>query len=92
MFIAAMNYFVVVKYGVNPFAPYAPTTLGPPVRFTASCWHTAYLAQPGGSALFPHTGQDEIPGPVFGVVEFFGTLTSAKGMGGNISHIGHLGD
>ncbi|RPI92250.1 MAG: rhomboid family intramembrane serine protease [Spirochaetales bacterium] len=28
MFIAAMNYFVVVKYGTNPFAPYAPTTLG----------------------------------------------------------------
>ena len=28
---------------------------------------------------------------VFGIMEFFGTLTSATGSGGNISHIGHLG-
>jgi len=27
----------------------------------------------------------------FGLVEFFGTLNSAAGTGGNISHIGHLG-
>ena len=28
---------------------------------------------------------------IFGVMEFFGTLSSAAGAGGNISHIGHLG-
>ena len=28
---------------------------------------------------------------VFGLIEFFGTLSSASGTGGNISHIGHLG-
>ena len=27
----------------------------------------------------------------FGIMEFFGTLSSAAGTGGNISHIGHLG-
>ncbi|MCL1833293.1 MAG: rhomboid family intramembrane serine protease [Leptospirales bacterium] len=27
----------------------------------------------------------------FGIIEFFGTLSSATGTGGNISHIGHLG-
>ena len=27
----------------------------------------------------------------FGIMEFFGTLSSATGTGGNISHIGHLG-
>ena len=27
----------------------------------------------------------------FGIMEFFGTLSSAAGAGGNISHIGHLG-
>jgi membrane associated rhomboid family serine protease len=27
----------------------------------------------------------------FGIIEFFGTLSSAAGTGGNISHIGHLG-
>ena len=27
----------------------------------------------------------------FGLIEFFGTLSSAAGSGGNISHIGHLG-
>jgi membrane associated rhomboid family serine protease len=28
---------------------------------------------------------------IFGIMEFFGTLSSAAGTGGNISHIGHLG-
>ncbi len=28
---------------------------------------------------------------IFGLIEFFGTLSSAAGQGGNISHIGHLG-
>jgi membrane associated rhomboid family serine protease len=28
---------------------------------------------------------------IFGLIEFFGTLSSASGSGGNISHIGHLG-
>jgi len=28
---------------------------------------------------------------IFGAIEFFGTLASASGAGGNISHIGHLG-
>lgn len=27
----------------------------------------------------------------FGIIEFFGTLSSASGTGGNVSHIGHLG-
>ena len=28
---------------------------------------------------------------IFGLIEFFGTISSAQGGGGNISHIGHLG-
>lgn len=28
---------------------------------------------------------------VFGLIEFFGTLSTAAGTGGNVSHIGHLG-
>lgn len=28
---------------------------------------------------------------IFGLIEFFGTLSTAAGTGGNISHIGHLG-
>ncbi|HSV96334.1 MAG TPA: rhomboid family intramembrane serine protease [Spirochaetota bacterium] len=92
LFIAAMNYFVVVKYGVNPFAPYAPTTIGASGAIYGIL--LAYgLTWPNREVLLYFLIPVKMKYLVlfFGVVEFFGTLSSAKGMGGNISHIGHLG-
>lgn len=90
--IAMMNYLVTANYGINPLMPYAPTTIGASGAIYGIL--LAYgLTWPNREVLlyflFPVKMKYLLI--IFGLLEFFGTISSAGGSGGNVSHIGHLG-
>lgn len=85
-FIAVMNFIVYSKYG------YAPLTIGASGAIYGIL--LAYgITWPDREVLLYFIMPIKIKYLVlaFGLLEFFGTISSAMGSGGNISHIGHLG-
>ncbi len=84
--IALMNYYIFDNYG------YSPITIGASGAIYALL--LAYgMIWPNREVLlyFLFPIRMEYLLLIFGAIEFFGTLSSANGDGGNISHIGHLG-
>ncbi|TAL36469.1 MAG: rhomboid family intramembrane serine protease [Spirochaetes bacterium] len=91
IFIALMNSMIQVRYlGLLP--PYQPTTIG-----ASGALYGLLLAYgmtwPNREVLlyflFPIKMKYLVL--IFGALEFFGTLSSLRGVGGNVSHIGHMG-
>ncbi len=91
IFIAAMNYMIQLRYA--GFLPaYQPTTIG-----ASGALYGLLLAfgmtWPNREVLlyflFPVKMKYLVI--IFGLIEFFGTLSSIQSPGGNISHIGHVG-
>lgn len=86
LFISIMNYFAFSAYMLNP------VTIG-----ASGAIYALFLAYgitwPEREVLIYFLFPVKIKYLliVFGLIEFFGTLSSAMGSGGNISHIGHLG-
>ncbi len=92
LFIAMMNYITAEQYGISSRMPYMPTTIGASGAIYGIL--LAYgLTWPNREVLiyflFPVKMKYLLI--VFGLIEFFGTLSGAGGAGGGISHIGHLG-
>ena len=86
LFIAVMNYYVALKFGSSA------VTIGASGAIYAIL--LAYgLTWPDREVLLYFLFPIKIKYLLiaFGLVEFFGTLSSAAGTGGNISHIGHVG-
>ncbi len=86
VFISVMNYYIYHSYHLNP------VTLG-----ASGAIYGILLAYgwiwPNRQVLLYFVIPIKVKYLViiFGLIEFFGTLSSATGTGGNISHIGHLG-
>jgi membrane associated rhomboid family serine protease len=86
LFIALMNYFMYTRHQINP------VTLG-----ASGAIYAILLAYgwtwPNRQVLLYFVIPIKVKYLViiFGLIEFFGTLSTAAGTGGNISHIGHLG-
>jgi membrane associated rhomboid family serine protease len=85
-FIALMNYVAFVKFG------YSSVTIGASGAIYAVLLAYAIL-WPNREVLLYFLIPIKIKYLViaFGLLEFFGTLSSTAGAGGNISHIGHMG-
>ncbi len=92
VFIALMNYIVSIKFPAYAALPYVPTTIGASGAIYGIL--LAYgLTWPNREVLlyflFPIKMKYLVL--IFGLIEFFGTLSGASGEGGNVSHVGHLG-
>ncbi len=89
LFIALMNYVTYVKFGQ---AAASVTTIGASGAIYAVLLAYAML-WPNREVLLYFILPIKIKYLVFafGLMEFFGTLSTTAGTGGNISHIGHLG-
>jgi membrane associated rhomboid family serine protease len=91
IFIAAMNYMLQLRYG-GSLPSYQPTTIG-----ASGALYGLLLAfgmiWPNREVLlyflFPIKMKYLVI--IFGLLEFFGTLSSIQAPAGNISHIGHVG-
>lgn len=86
LFIALMNYYVAMQFGSSA------VTIGASGAIYAIL--LAYgLTWPDREVLLYFLFPIKIKYLLiaFGLMEFFGTLSSAAGTGGNISHIGHVG-
>lgn len=86
IFISMMNYYIFARYGASP------VTIGASGAVYAIL--LAYgITWPNREVLLYFILPVKIKYLLigFGLMEFFGTLSSAAGTGGGISHIGHLG-
>ncbi len=86
LFIMIMNFFIFYKYG------YAPVTIGASGAIYGIL--LAYgMTWPNREVYLYFVLPVKIKYLIigFGLIAFFGTLSSAAGAGGNISQIGHLG-
>jgi len=86
IFIALMNYFVFINYQINPVTIGASGAIYAILLAYGLTWPNREVLL---YFLFPVKMKYLVI--VFGLIEFFGTLSSAAGTGGNISHVGHLG-
>jgi len=86
LFISLMNYIAYTYYGSTPVTIGASGAIYAILLAYAMLW-------PNREVLLYFILPIKIKYLVlaFGIMEFFGTLSSAAGAGGNISHIGHLG-
>lgn len=86
VFIAAMNYFIYLRYGADPVTIGASGAIYGILLAYGMTW-------PDRKVLLYFLVPVKIKYLVlaFGCIEFFGMISSAAGTGGNISHIGHLG-
>ncbi|MCL1865248.1 MAG: rhomboid family intramembrane serine protease [Spirochaetes bacterium] len=86
LFIALMNYIAYTHYGSTPVTIGASGAIYAILLAYAMRW-------PNREVLFFFLIPIKMKYLVliFGVLEFYGTLSTATGAGGNISHIGHLG-
>ncbi len=85
-FIELMNYYVSSKYGVYPVTIGASGAIYAVLLAYGLTWPNREVLL---YFLIPVKIKYLLIG--FGLMEFFGTLSSAGGTGGGISHIGHLG-
>ncbi len=85
-FIALMNYIMYARSGVNPVTIGASGAIYGILLAYGVTW-------PNRKVLLYFVIPIKIKYLVliFGLIEFFGMLSSAAGTGGNVSHIGHLG-
>jgi membrane associated rhomboid family serine protease len=85
-FIALMNYIMYVQNGVNPVTIGASGAIYGFLLAYGVTW-------PNRKVLLYFVIPIKIKYLVlaFGLIEFFGMLSTATGAGGNVSHIGHLG-
>ncbi len=86
LFIALMNYLVFVRYGSSAVTIGASGAIYAVLLAYAIMWPNREVLL---YFLFPVKIKYLVL--AFGLMEFFGTLSSTAGTGGNISHIGHLG-
>lgn len=86
LFIAFMNYIVFMKFGSSAVTIGASGAIYAVLLAYAVMWPNREVLL---YFLFPVKIKYLVL--VFGLIEFFGTLSSTSGAGGNISHIGHLG-
>lgn len=86
IFIALMNYFVFSTYNANPVTIGASGAIYALLLAYGLTWPDREVLL---YFLFPIKMKYLVL--IFGGIEFFGTLMSARGDGGNVSHIGHLG-
>ena len=84
--IALMNWYIDVHYDVNPITIGASGAVYALLLAFGLKWPNREVLL---YFLFPIKIKYLLIG--FGLIEFFGTISSASGKGGNISHIGHLG-
>lgn len=86
IFIALMNYIIFVNYNATPITIGASGALYAILLAYGLTWPNREVLL---YFLFPIKMKYLVI--IFGAIEFFGTISSAQGAGGNISHIGHLG-
>ena len=86
LFIAVMNYYVYLSYGYSGITIGASGALYAILIAYAMLWPDREVLL---YFLFPVRIKYLLL--AFGIFEFFGTLSTAAGKGGNISHIGHIG-
>ncbi len=86
IFIAVMNFVIFEKYGSSPITIGASGALYAILLAYGLTWPNREVLL---YFLFPIKMKYLVI--IFGAIEFFGTISSAQGAGGNISHIGHLG-
>ena len=86
LFISIMNYIIFNKYMANPTTIGASGALYAILLAYGMIWPNREVLL---YFLFPVKMKYLVL--IFGLMEFFGTLSSIGGQGGNISHIGHLG-
>ncbi len=86
LFIALMNYIAFVNFGSSAVTIGASGALYAILLAYAILWPDREVLL---YFLFPIKIKYLVL--AFGLMEFFGTLSSTAGTGGNISHIGHLG-
>jgi len=86
LIIASMNYYVFLKYGISSITIGASGALYAVLLGYAMLW-------PDREVLLYFLIPIKIKYLLlaFGLIEFFGTLSTVSGKGGNISHIGHIG-
>jgi membrane associated rhomboid family serine protease len=86
IFIAIMNYVIFLNYNATPITIGASGALYAILLAYGLTWPNREVLL---YFLFPIKMKYLVI--IFGAIEFFGTISSAQGAGGNISHIGHLG-
>jgi membrane associated rhomboid family serine protease len=84
--IAFMNYYMYAQYHIDPVTIGASGAIYGILLAYGLTWPNRQVM-----LYFIIPVKIKYLVAIFGMIEFFGTLSTAAGTGGNISHIGHLG-